>query len=252
VTVLLGLRCADMDVAAAARFVAAREGKKFGYVVTPNADHFVRLYRRSELEKLYTGASLCVLDSRVVARAGKLLGLAVPPVCPGSDLAAEILARHLRPGERIVVVGLRKQHVPALAARFGLSSVAHCDPPMGFWRDPGTLATVVDFVRTHPARLVFLAVGSPGQEILAHAIASDGRAAGTGLCVGAALDFLAGGARRAPRWMQCLGLEWLYRLAREPGRLWRRYLLDDPLVFWLLWRARRGQRGKDFGTQAAE
>ena len=235
-----------------ARWVDMRDGEAFGYVVTPNADHYVRLHRQPGLRALYDGAALCVLDSRVVAWVGTLFGLAVPAVCPGSDLAAEILARHVRPGERIAIVGLRAVYLPILVDRFGLAPAAHCDPPMGFWRDPAALSAVVDFVRTHPARLVFLAVGSPGQEILAQAIAADGRAMGTGLCVGAALDFLAGGARRAPGWMRRCGLEWLHRLVGEPGRLWRRYLLDDPLIIWLLWRARRRQCGEDFGVQAAE
>lgn len=236
---LLGLTYADMDVPATAAWVAARDPSTFGYVVTPNADHLVRLHRQPWLRAAYAAAVLCVLDSRVVARAGRLLGLAVPAVCPGSDLAQEVLARHLRPGEPVTIIGLRAGHLPALVARFGLEAPAHFDPPMGFWRDPATLRAAVTFVRAHPARFVFLAVGSPGQELLAHAIATAGGARGTALCVGAALDFLAGGARRAPGWAQAHGLEWLYRLAYDPRRLWRRYLLDDPLVFWLLWRQRR-------------
>ena len=68
----------------------------------------------------------------------------------------------------------------------------------------------------HPARFVFLAVGSPRQERLAAAIAATGQATGTGLCIGASLDFLAGVQRRAPSWLQRAGLEWLHRLRRRP------------------------------------
>lgn len=246
---LLGLDFAALDVMGTALWIAARDGTKFGYVVTPNADHLVRLHRQPALRPVYAEAALCVLDSRVVVGVGRVLGMAVPRACPGSDVAEMLLRRYRRAGERVTIIGLRPALLPALVARFGLAAPAHCDPPMGFWHDPAALRAVVDFVRVHPARLVFLAVGSPGQEILARAIAMDGRAVGTGICVGAALDFLAGGARRAPRWMQLAGLEWLHRLLREPGRLWRRYLLDDPLVFWLLWRERvfrPGQYGKDF------
>jgi N-acetylglucosaminyldiphosphoundecaprenol N-acetyl-beta-D-mannosaminyltransferase len=234
---LLGLPLADLDVAGVADWVAARGDAAFGYVVTPNADHLVRLRRERRLWPVYAGAALCVLDSRVVAGVGRLLGLKVPAVCPGSDLAHALLARHTA-REQVTIIGLRQELLPALMARFGLAAPAHFDPPMGFWRDPAALRAAVDFVCAHPSRLVFLAVGSPGQEILASAIAADGRAMGTGLCVGAGLDFLAGGVRRAPVWMRRLGLEWLHRLACEPRRLWRRYLLDDPLVFALLWRAR--------------
>ena len=68
------------------------------------------------------------------------------------------------------------------------------------------------------------------------------------LGVGAAIDFLAGTARRAPRWMSAAGLEWAYRLAREPRRLWRRYLLRDPRFFGIvageLVRTRRGAEAR--------
>ena len=203
---LLGLNFVSLDVAQAADRIAARRGAAFGYVVTPNADHLVRLHRQPDLRATYEGAVLCLLDSRIVAGSGRALGLLMPKTCPGSDLAATLLRRHVHPGERITIIGLRPEYLPALVTRFGLAAPAHCDPPMGFWRDSAAIRAVADFVLAHPARLVFLAVGSPGQEILARAIAADGRAIGTGLCVGAALDFLAGGARRAPRWMQRAGL----------------------------------------------
>lgn len=102
-------------------------------------------------------------------------------------------------------------------------------------------ATTVDFVLSHPARFIFLAVGSPQQEVLAATIAATGRASGTGLCIGASLEFLAGAARRAPPWMQRSGLEWLYRLSHDPRRLARRYLLHSPAVFSLLLRERYGR-----------
>jgi UDP-N-acetyl-D-mannosaminuronic acid transferase (WecB/TagA/CpsF family) len=133
---------------------------------------------------------------------------------------------------------MARARVEALMAREGLAKPYHHNPPIGFEKDPIAFRTAVAFVEAHPARFVFLAVGSPRQEILAAAIKARGRASGTGLCVGASLDFLSGGARRAPLWMQRGGLEWLHRLAGEPRRLARRYLLDDPAVFKLLIRER--------------
>ena len=245
---LLGLDFADMDVSEAAAFLTARPASQpFGYVITPNADHLVRLHRRRELTPLYAAALLCLLDSRVVCRAARLFGLRAPRVAPGSDLTAHLL-RHLHPGERITIVGLRPDRLAALIARYRLSAPAHINPPFGFEHDPAALQEVVDFVLAHPARFVFLAVGSPRQEILAAAIAATGRASGVGLCIGAGLEFLSGAAPRAPIWLQRVGLEWLHRLAHDPLRLARRYLLDCPVIFPLLWRAaghslwRRGGR----------
>ena len=117
-------------------------------------------------------------------------------------------------------------------------------PADGVRRGPCTaLAATVAFVLAHPARFVFLAVGSPQQEVLAAAIAATGRATGIGLCIGASLEFLAGASRRAPCWMQRCGLEWLFRLCSDPRRLARRYLIDSPAVLAMLLRARLGGAG---------
>jgi N-acetylglucosaminyldiphosphoundecaprenol N-acetyl-beta-D-mannosaminyltransferase len=243
VTRLLGLDFDDLDARQAAAWIDTRAaGAPFGYVVTPNADHLVRLEDNAALAAVYRAALLRLMDSRVVARAAWLFGLPNPSVVTGSDMTEILLRRHLRPGERITVIGLRPEWLGPLVARLGLALPHHFDPPPGFWRQPDDLARTVDFVLTHPARLVFLAVGSPQQEWLAAAIAETGKARGTALCIGASLAFLAGADRRAPVWVRKAGLEWAFRLTREPRRLTRRYLLQSPRVFALLaaerWRRR--------------
>ncbi|WP_428377587.1 WecB/TagA/CpsF family glycosyltransferase [Lichenicoccus sp.] len=240
---LLGLDFADLAVTQAASWIARRpQGASFGYVVTPNADHLVRLSRVPALLPLYRAASMCLLDSRVVARVSRILGLPAPCVTPGSDLTEHLLREHLVAGERVTIIGLRRQHLAALVARTGMAAPAHYDPPIGFDQDPVELERAVRFVIDNPARYVFLAVGSPRQERLADAIAASGRATGTGLCIGASLDFVAGAMPRAPGFMQRMGIEWLHRMLSDPRRLARRYLLDNPPIFWLLWRERRRGR----------
>jgi N-acetylglucosaminyldiphosphoundecaprenol N-acetyl-beta-D-mannosaminyltransferase len=233
--VLLGLDFASLDVQQAASQIAARPADApFAYVVTPNADHLVRLSRDPALRAIYSGAALCLLDSRVVAHLARLFGLAVPVIAPGSDLTERLLAQHVGPNERITIVGLEPAWLPALVANRGLARPAHYNPPIGFDRDPAALAATVAFVRSNPARLVFLAVGSPRQEHLAAALAAAEGVTGTGLCIGASLEFLAGVRRRAPRIIQRLSLEWLFRLAGSPRKLARRYLIDSPAVIALL------------------
>jgi len=84
------------------------------------------------------------------------------------------------------------------------------------------------------AGVIFLGIGCPRQEVFA----ADHRAAlrGVQMCVGAAFDFHAGAVKQAPPWMQKRGLEWLYRLTREPGRLWKRYLVTNTLFVTLFTR----------------
>ena len=68
-----------------------------------------------------------------------------------------------------------------------------------------------------------------------------GDCTGIGLCVGASLDFLGGKAERAPKWMQQARLEWLHRLAQEPKRMWKRYLVDGPKIAFLWWEWRKAR-----------
>jgi exopolysaccharide biosynthesis WecB/TagA/CpsF family protein len=96
-------------------------------------------------------------------------------------------------------------------------------------------------IEAQPARFVILAVGSPQQEMLAGALARGGKAVGIGLCIGAGLDFLVGIRRRAPAVIREAHLEWLFRLACEPRRLARRYLIDGPRILRVVWQNRRAQ-----------
>ena len=236
---LLGLDFDDLDVAESAQRISRRSGSaSFAYVVTPNADHLVRLARDPSLLPLYQGAMWRLLDSRVVARAARMIGLRPPAVTTGSDLTGRLLTAHLGAGEVVTIIGLRASHLAALVANTGIAPPAHYDPPMGFDRDPAEMRRAVQFVLDHPARLVFLAVGSPRQERLAAAVEATGQATGTGLCIGASLEFLAGVVPRAPKLMQRLGIEWLHRMLSDPRRLARRYLFDNPPIFWLLLRER--------------
>ncbi len=237
---LLGLDFEELDLRAALGMLAARPAASpFAYLVTPNADHLVRLARDpGRYGPLYRDAAWRLLDSRVVARLAGVMGLAAPPVVPGSDLTLRLLEEVVRPEDRIAILGGTAATVGAVRNRFGLRNLVHHDPPMGFDADPASLAEAVEFIVTAGARFAFLCVGSPRQEIVARAVLARGGATGTALCVGASLLFVSGEERRAPGLVQRAGLEWAWRLAQDPKRLARRYLVDDPTILALLWRER--------------
>ncbi len=236
----LGLPFLDLDAAAVAEQLAQRpDDAPFAYLVTPNADHFVRLGRLPGLLPLYESAGWRCLDLRAVAHAGRWLGLPVPEVATGADILAAILDRHLRPGDRLAVIGLQPDGVAVLRRRLAFVEIAHHEPPPHLAQDARGFAAAVAFALAHPARFTLLAVGSPVQERLAFAIKAAG-APGIGLCIGAALDFWTRQRRRAPPWLRRLGLEWMFRLSREPWRLARRYLIDDWAILRLLLLARWG------------
>ena len=205
---------------------------RFAYVVTPNADHIERLSRMPSLKAAYRGAMFCLLDSQAIGLCADRLGLRRPPVVTGADLTAALLSR--LDGRRVAVLGMTAQHVEALEARYPRIRFLHHQPPMGLLHDLPAFRQARDFIRGAQADFIFFAVGSPVQELLAHAVATRRDATGTGLCIGGALIYCAGTARRAPLWMRRRGLEWLYRLLREPRRLAGRYLVADPKVLLLL------------------
>lgn len=222
-------------LALAARFPADR----FGYVVTPNVDHLIRYHEDAAFRALYAKADFVLLDSRLAARLVRLLKGLRLPVCTGSDLTAALFTRIIAPADRIVLIGGSGEQAAQIAAAHGLRQVRHHNPPMGFVHDPKAVDACLAFIeQASPFRFCFLAVGSPQQEVLAGLLRERGVARGLALCVGASLNFLTGHERRAPRWLQVLSLEWLYRLAQDPRRLWVRYLIRGPRIFGHLRRAR--------------
>lgn len=238
-----------LDIDAAVAWLArVGRGDPYRYVVTPNVDHLVRLEASGrdeatarELWQAYHQATLVLCDSRVLARLSRFYGVTLP-LAPGSDLTVRLFAEVAQPGDRIAIIGGDAALLKALRTRFtDLDLVQHV-PPMGMLRNPAALEAAVAFGREADARFLLIAVGSPQQELLAARIAAAGGATGCALCIGASLDFIVGRQRRAPRIVQRLGLEWAHRLASQPGRLWRRYLIDGPRIFRMahVWRRERG------------
>jgi exopolysaccharide biosynthesis WecB/TagA/CpsF family protein len=220
--------------------VASRFGQeRFGYMVTPNVDHFIRYYDDAEFRAAYAAATFVLLDSRVLARMVRIRSGLSLKVCPGSDVTDRLFAEVIRPEDVVVMIGGTEAQAAQLAAQRGLRQLRHYNPPMGFIRDERAVDECLAFVERHgPFRFCLLAVGAPQQEFLAQRLQERGRARGLVLCVGASVNFLTGVERRAPRWMQRAGLEWAFRLMQDPGRLARRYLVRGPRSFLLLWKVR--------------
>ena len=232
--------CVDLE-RAVAEIVAAAAESGFTTVVTPNVDHVVRLDRlgTTPFGKRYRAAvedaDFCLCDSRVLARLARFRGVNLD-VVPGSDLTMELFERHLRQGDEIAILGGDANTVPSLSARFPHVRFAQHMPPMGLVDDDSAMNTAAQFICDAQCRFIFIAVGSPQGEILAHRARQLGASTGVALSVGASIDFLTGRQTRAPRFLQKAGLEWAYRLASDPKRLWRRYLVDGLRIFAIVMR----------------
>jgi exopolysaccharide biosynthesis WecB/TagA/CpsF family protein len=219
--------------------VAAGFGQNaYGYAVTPNADHLIRLEEDPMFRERYAAADYILLDSRFLSHLMRLTKGLVLPVCTGSDLTAKLLADVIVADDPVVLIGCSDEQAAKLVARYGLRRLVHFNPPMGFIRDAAAVETCLRFIEANsPFRFCLLAVGAPQQETLAQHLKSRGIARGLALCIGASINFLTGEERRAPLWMQRGGIEWSYRLMQAPGRMASRYLVRGPRVFGLLRRA---------------
>jgi len=229
----------DYDLESFTPLAATFGHERFGYVVTPNVDHLVRYCEDATFREHYCNADYVLLDSRFAARLLRLVKGVKLRVCTGSDLTAALFSRVVTSSDRVVLIGGTPEQATTIRMLYGLANVYHHNPPMGFASDPQAVQECVRFIETHsPFRFCFLGVGSPQQEALAALLQTRGIARGLALCVGASLDFLTGSEKRAPQWMQQMSLEWLCRLARNPKRLARRYLVRGPRFFGYLRRVR--------------
>jgi N-acetylglucosaminyldiphosphoundecaprenol N-acetyl-beta-D-mannosaminyltransferase len=213
----------------------------YRYIVTPNVDHVVRAHREPELRELYEAADLCVCDSRILRLLARFSGIKLPLVA-GSDLAAALFAEVIEPGERVAVIGGTRKTLKRLRARYPEVQFLHHEPPRGLRDNAEARRAATAFLAAAEARFAFIAVGSPQQEMIAKEAREHPGATGVALCIGAALEFLTGEQKRAPRVLQKLGFEWAHRLATNPRRLWRRYLVEGVRIFpiYLRWRGAPG------------
>ncbi len=207
----------------------------FASLVTPNADHVVRIVETGgEVARAYANASLCVNDSRVIELAARFMGVSLPAV-PGADVVKALFQRPSFCRDRsMMLVGGDERLASVLRARHGVRTLCQIQPPMGLAVDPQARRAVAEQIEAEPCDVVFLAVGSPQQELIAEMLRQRGRCAGLVLCVGAGLEFLAGTKPRAPQWLSDLRLEWLFRMLTEPRRLAPRYFALAPRFSRLL------------------
>jgi len=217
------------------RLAADYGQERFGFVVTPNTDHLIRFHEDPAFRSAYSDATYILQDSRVLAYLFRLSKGVNTRVCPGSDLTQQLFRKVIAANDRVVLVGASAMQAESLRAQFGLQDLRHHNPPMGFIHDPEAVEACLKFIEAvAPFRFCFLAVGAPQQELIAQRLKARGVARGLTFCVGASVDFLTGVERRAPVLMQKMGMEWLFRLAQNPRRLARRYLLRGPRLFALL------------------
>jgi N-acetylglucosaminyldiphosphoundecaprenol N-acetyl-beta-D-mannosaminyltransferase len=241
---LLGTLVDNLTLAETADLICdmVDQGAPYSYVVTPNVDHIMRLRRVAEFRDAYRQAALAVPDGVPLLWASRFLGRPLKGRVNGTDLFELLAARAAAKGYRVFLLGgnpgTAERSAQVLKSRHPDLGVAgtFC-PPFGFEKDEGQITGIQARVRDAGADILLVGLGSPKQEMWMH---RHGGGCGVAVAIGVGISFsLVGGEiARAPAWMQSSGLEWLWRLAMEPRRLWKRYLVDDLPFFWLVLRER--------------
>jgi N-acetylglucosaminyldiphosphoundecaprenol N-acetyl-beta-D-mannosaminyltransferase len=214
-----------------------RSGKSH-QIVTVNLD-FVAIARRDHgFRDTLNAADLAVADGMPLVWISRLGDQPVPQRLTGVDLVGECCRVALETDTSVFLLGaapgVADTAADELRRRFpGLRVAGVYAPPFGPLSDEEN-ERIIQIIRAARPDFLFVALGAPQQDVW---IRNNLDRLDVPVCmgIGCVLDLLAGVVSRAPNWMQEAGLEWLFRLAQEPARLWRRYIVDDaPVLVWLL------------------
>ncbi len=208
------------------------QGGSRGYVCVCNVHTVMAASEDDELRCALIGSSLNVPDGQPLVWALNLLGHELHDRVYGPELMARACARSAQSGQRLYLYGGRNQGALVqlalnLRQRYpGVQIVGGYSPPHRPL-SPEEHHSVAETINASDADVVWVGIGVPKQEKWMAQMRYE-LAAPVLVGVGAAFDFHAGLVPQAPDWMQQRGLEWAYRLAHEPRRLWRRYLRYNP------------------------
>src|SRR3984957_14865032 len=221
--------CSSEQVCASIIAHAQNRGKP-AYVITPNAQHIVLLENDRRLQAVYSHADLVIPDGISLLIAARLYGRSLQQRIAGVDLFKALCGHAAEADLHVFLLGGRPGSAERAAMALKddhptLMCTTYC-PPLGFEQSADELKQTADAITSAQPDILFAALGAPKQE---YWIYEHGLQLSVPICigVGGSFEMVAGVVPRAPLWIRNLHCEWLYRLCREPRRMWRRYLIGN-------------------------
>lgn len=209
-----------------------------GVLITPNVDHLVKLQKDKEFYEVYQQAEWVVCDSKILYILSKLLKKPLPEAIPGSSFFTAFYEYHKDdPNCKIFLLGaaegIAAKAMKRINQKVGRNIVvgAH-SPSYGFEKKPEESEELIRIVNESGANVVLVGVGAPKQEKWIMKYRNRMPKVDIFMGLGATIDFEAGTLKRAPKFWQKVGMEWLYRCIKEPKRLFKRYFIDDMKFFY--------------------
>lgn len=220
--------------------------RKIGHVITPNVDQIVRIESDKYFKKICDNAELLLVDGTPLLWIAKWYGQPIKEKICGSDLVPYLCELSAQKGYSVFLLGAA-EGVAAKAAENlktkypGLNVAGTYSPPYGFEKNDEELAKINKMLRDSKADMLFVGMGVPKQDIFIFENMYTYQIP-MSFSIGGTIDFMAGEQKRAPKWINRIGFEWLYRFFQNPKRMFKRYFVDDRQIFGLARKYRNGSK----------
>lgn len=207
------------------------KNKKPSYIVTPNVDHIVKLEKDEEFKAVYKNADLILTDGMPLIWISKLLKTPIKEKVSGSDVFPKVCELADKKNYKIFLLGAAEgvglRAAKNLRVKYpNIDIVGVVSPSYGFEKNDDEIEDIISDINKVNPDILVVGLGAPKQEKFLYKY-KEKLNVPVSLAIGASIDFEAGNIKRAPKWMQRNGLEWLYRFLKEPTRMFKRYFIDD-------------------------
>ena len=218
-----------------------KSDKQIHHVVV-NAAKIVALQNDVKLRKSVNSCDIINADGQAVVWASRLLNKPLPERVAGIDLMENLVALSHKEGYKIFFLGAKEEVISKVVSMY--TDKYSPDIIAGYrngYFDKNQEKEIAKQISESGANILFVAISSPKKEIFLNQNKQFMKNVNFIMGVGGSFDVVSGLLKRAPKWMQKLGLEWLYRLIQEPKRMWRRYLVGNTKFIFLVLKAKFNQ-----------
>lgn len=214
------------------------QSEGYHYVVTPNSDIVVKMQDDADLKNICEAADLILTDGQIVVKISKYLGNPIKERVCMTDFVWDVFDLAVKQSYKVFLFGGKEDVLEKATQNIKkkvpkLQIVDTYSPPLGFEKDTELLNKANMRIKASGADILIVFLGCPKQEKFI-AENKDIYQIPISITMGGCVDFMAGGVKRAPLWMQKAGLEWFFRFLQEPKRMFRRYFVDDMKIFKLV------------------